>query len=434
MKRVVLLLAAFVALGLFVYFYEIEGEKERQEAQELEESLFRVEEEGITFVQIKRPEEPDVLLEKQQDQWVLKQPIETGADQTTVDSLLSDIAAAKTERSLPESEQSLQQYGLDEPRLTLSVRAGDETRKLLVGNEDFTGNSIYVRFEDDPTVYLTSDSILTTADKELLDWRDKKVLAFDRRQVQKIEIQRPSGTLVLEKEGESWRLEEPIEEAADEATVGTLLSTLEFAQAETFVSEEAQNLEQYGLANARIAVRLREGGQDQWKVLELGEKQDENYLARNPDRSEVFTLKADVYDKLTQDLWQFRNRDLVTVSQDEVKQIAIRREGHPEIVIRREDTRWILEQPQSQEGKEAVSYTFWYPLTDIDFESLDAGAEIEAPDIAVVITLNDNSVRTYHFAQRGEQHLASHVESGRTGTISAENFEKLQIDAEQLVE
>jgi len=58
LKKVGILFIIFLALAAFVYFYEILGEGEREEARSLEESLLRTRQEEITAVEILHPATP----------------------------------------------------------------------------------------------------------------------------------------------------------------------------------------------------------------------------------------------------------------------------------------------------------------------------------------------------------------------------------------
>lgn len=436
MKKPAILFLIFVSLVAFVYYYEIEGKEKRDEAKQAEESLVRLKQDEITALEIIRPGQEPILLRKEGENWVVKKPIETSADKFTVESLLRNIETARIERSFDDGSRRARDYGLDRPRLTLKVRAKEQEKVLHVGRDDYTGSQLYVQVQGNPKIHLTYDSLLTTADKDLLQWRNKKVLALERDKVQAIEMVRPSEKVVLRKEGEKWLLRSPLEEAADRDTVSGLLSALEFAEAQKFMVEKTDDLKAYGLDKPAVMVRLQEQGQDNWKTLELGKKQGGEYLARNPDRSPVFTVKEEVYEKLTQKIWELRDKDVVEVAQDEVTRLVVRR-GTEEIVIHHSEMKWTVEKPQEQKGKEALSYKFWYPIDDIKFESIDdQKAESDGfvkPDVQVIVTLKDKSTRTYEFIRKGDRYLARRRDSGRQGTISKESFEKLQFKASEIV-
>ena len=438
MKKIGLLLVIFIGLVAFVYLYEIEGEKKRQEAKEREESLFQMKQDEVTSIEITRSGQDPVLLVKVDEKWSIDKPMETLADKASVDSLVGSVDSGRIERTFEEVGSGAEKYGLKEPRMTLRVQAGELTKVVHLGSNDFTGNNTYVQLAGDTKVHLTANSLFTNADKDLFQWRDKKVLTLDRDKVRTIEVQRGSEKIRLAKEGENWALEVPLQEPADKSAVNSLLSSLETTEAQKFVIEQTEDLPQYGLSKPSVVVRLQEEGDDEWKALELGKKaegEEDHYLARNPARSAVFTVPKSLLEKLTQKLWEFRDKDVINVDQDEIDKVIFHR-GDLEIQARREDYKWIIEKPDDQKDKEALAYKFWYPMDDIKFESIDdskAGAASGKADVQIEILMKDGSVRTFEFLQQGEQYRARNVEAERGGSISKESFEKLQFKVEDVV-
>ena len=440
MKKIGILFLAFLGLVLWVYFYEIEGEKKRNEAKELEESLLGLEQDQISSVRMDRPGQDPILLEKIGEGWALKAPLEAPADKTSVDSLVRDLGTARIDRTFEEVGAEPEGYGLAEPRLKLTIGAGDESRTLSVGSEDFTKSKVYVRIEGESRVHVVSDRLFTAADKKLVDWRDKKVVSMERDKVAAIEIFRASEKLRLKKEDDRWMLESPLQEAADQSAVSGLLSSLEFAEAKRFVAEESDELDRYGLEKPELRVRFQQEGQDQWETLELGnefEEAEDQYLARNPVRSPVFSIGKEVREKLVQELWEFRDKDVIDVDQDDVAAVVVKVEDQ-QIRARREDYKWILEQPEERKDEEALAYKFWYPMDDIKFESIDAetaeaGTELPQAQVRVRIEMKDGSVRKFQFGQEGERYVARKMESGRTGAISKEAFEKIRFKVDDIV-
>ena len=49
--KTVVLFIIFLALGAYVYFYEIEGGKKREKIKELEEKVFKFENDSINIIQ-----------------------------------------------------------------------------------------------------------------------------------------------------------------------------------------------------------------------------------------------------------------------------------------------------------------------------------------------------------------------------------------------
>jgi len=439
MKKLSILAIVFLGLAAFVYFYEIQGEESREKAKELEESLLRLEKDKIVELAIESEDGKTVRLRKEGEDWMLKEPVEAFADSSTVNGFLGSITSARRDRTLSDEDLNPADYGLDQPKLKLKVSSGSEIREVLVGNEDFTGYKVYVKLSDSPEIFLTTDSLADAMDKEINDWRSKDVLRFDRDAVNRIEILRSGDErIVLSRDEEEWKLEEPLEEPADSGAVSGLLSSLDFADIQEFIESDKVDPAACGLDEPGIKVRLREQGSEDWRILEVGEpreeEEEESYCARDPGRDLVFTVKKDLFEDLSKSVWEYRDKDVVDVGQDEVAAITVR--GlEDDLKVRREDYRWIIEQPEGLKGKEVLSYKFWYPIEDIEFETIEED-EAALPDSAVTIQveLKEGGSKSFRFARKGEEYLAEKVESGRWGKISSQSFEKLQFRAEEIVD
>jgi hypothetical protein len=434
MKKLIILAACFAGLAAFVYFYEIAGKEARDQAEELQQSVLRIEQDKIRSIEIDRKGDDPVLLEKADGTWVIRKPIDALADGSTVDTMLRNLTAAKRDRTLEApAESERKTYGLDEPGVRIRVDADGTVATLLVGSKDFSGSKLYVQLEGSPDVMVTSTSLETAVEKSPFDWRSKDALKFDRAKVEEIQIQRPNEAVEFQKRDGTWYLEAPEKEAADEAKVTSFLSTLEFAKAAQFVEEDPQDLGKYGLDHPGASVRLREAGSETWQQLDLGKADGENYFARSSGRSPVFTLKKEVFDDLAQDVENFREKGVLDVKQDQVSKLEIRR-GDEVLAVRREDFKWIVESPAEDVGKEALAYKFWYPLDDMQFEEIQKNLpRPDKADVEVKVTLTDESVREFWFWKSGEDFMALRLGSGTGGMIKGEDFEKLQFKIADIV-
>ncbi len=437
MKKLVLLATIFLGLLAFVYFYEIRGEEGREQVRQMEESLLRLEQGEITAVVISPFQGESIALSKQEDQWMIERPIRAVAEAGTVGSLLRDLESASRDRIFSDAGPDIEEYGLESPRFRLVIESGQGSRTLLIGNDDFTGNSMYVLLEGDSQVFLTSRSLSTAMDRELFQWRDKKVLAFERSQVQAIELDNTEGTIRLEHRDEEWFMEAPLEERADQGKVTGLLSTVEFAEVQEFVDDDPEELESYGLVPARATLRVLLDDAREWKSLELGEGRSEYFLARNSDWPFVFTVNPELPDRLGQTVWDFRDKSVVDVEQTEISRVLFRRGADEEIALQYRDYAWTIEKPDSHKDRAAQAYSFWYPITGIAFQSIDDSPSdqprISQPDVRLTVTFNDGAERSFEFARSGDRYLARKVNSGRQGAISQADFEKLLFEIEDIV-
>ncbi len=434
MKKIVLLLIVFAGLGAFVYFYEIKGGEERQAAQELEESLLRVTDEEIDALIVQRPGAEPIELRRVEDLWQITAPIQAEVDRFVVDALARDVANARRLRTLEDVSGQMADFGLEEPRLTLTMQAGDRTETVKVGAQDYTGNQMYVQLEGSDEVLITNRNFFTSADKELKEWRSKSVLEFDQDAAQVVEVVRPEGLLRLEREGEQWKLVQPVQDLADESAVSSLLSTVRYARVVEFVEEEAapESYPKYGLDRPRFELRVKAAGRDEWRTLQLGgnHKKDELY-ARDTARRTVFSVRDTIVDNFEKDVGSFRDKKIVKVRQDELDRFLLTKGGQV-VEVRREGDGFVIAQPESEKGAATAPYRFWYPTTDIKFEELEARPSPEGdprfqdPAVRLELTTRAGETRVYEFAEHEGAQLARKLEDGRTGRISLADFNKLK--------
>ena len=184
-------------------------------------------------------------------------------------------------------------------------------------------------------------------------------------------------------------------------------------------------------------MRIQVGDSQEWKTLELGQDVGEYSWARNSDWPFVFTVQPELPERLNQTVWDFRDKSVVDVDQTEITRVLFRR-GEEEIVIQYQDYTWIVEKPDSHKDQLAQAYKFWYPITDIAFQSIDDdqsdGDSLLQPDVRMVVTFTDGVERTFVFVQTGGRYLAGKMNSGRQGTISQADFEKLLFEIEDILD
>ena len=431
MKRIGILFGLFAAILAFVYFYEIEGAEERDQSRDLEESLLRLKQDEITSFDLQRPGQPLLRIVHQDQSWRLQEPVEGLVDQFIVDAFLRDVAAARRERTLEDVADKLGEFGLLEPRLTVTVRAGAEnTQTLRVGNDDFSGDRLYAQLDGQTQVLITTKSVFSSADKELREWRSKSVLDFDQDAITQVEVEQGSQQIRLEKQGSEWRLVEPLNDRASESEVSSLLSAIKYARIDDFVNDPEEP-QAYGLDSVGYRFRVK-GAEDQgWKVLEVGDQkpEQETYFARDPSRPLVFTIRKTVIDKLALDASQYRDLRVIDLKQNGFDQISYRH-GDVRFRLSREGAAFMFLEPPGKAGQEAPAYKFWFPLQDLSFESMADQPSVEndprfaRPTITLEFQIGDE-IRLFEFAEAGEQVWARQANNGRAGTIARTEFEKI---------
>ena len=126
---------------------------------------------GLRLIEVERDGEPSIQLERTQDGWRLRQPMDLDADQGQVDRLLS-VLTAPVQRSFPAQSASLRELGLDPARLRLRL----DNLALGFGGLDPLGQSRYVYAPADGLVHLIEDHFYPRLIAPAIDYCSRKLL------------------------------------------------------------------------------------------------------------------------------------------------------------------------------------------------------------------------------------------------------------------
>ncbi len=369
----------FVGLGAFVYFYEIEGGKKREEAAEEAKKLFQFEKEEVNSISLVRGDGP-IILKKENGGWKLVAPIEAKVDEAAVEGLVSELSSTQVERSLEPDLVDWKDYGLEDPNLKIAMGLKDgRSLDLELGDKDFNQSSVFGRIPHLAKVLVLPTLLHTTVDKELFDFRDKSVLDFDREQVREVRVRSRRKTYRLQKEGEDWSVREPIQARADRSEIRSFLSDLEFARVEEFLERGAGGLKSYGLNAPSSRVDLYLGENRARKTLLVGKQVGAQFYAKDDSGADVFKIKEDLVAKLNLDLSKLRDRKMARFERDEVKRVEVRLPDREFQFARDSEDQWRLRSPSGHEGKSVLEYKLFWPLEDLEGKEIVDRANLDDP-------------------------------------------------------
>lgn len=369
----------FVGLGAFVYFYEIEGGKKREEAAEEAKKLFQFEKEEVNSISLVRGDGP-IILKKENGGWKLVAPIEAKVDEAAVEGLVSELSSTQVERSLEPDLVDWKDYGLEDPNLKIAMGLKDgRSLDLELGDKDFNQSSVFGRIPHLAKVLVLPTLLHTTVDKELFDFRDKSVLDFDREQVREVRVRSRRKTYRLQKEGEDWSVREPIQARADRSEIRSFLSDLEFARVEEFLERGAGGLKTYGLNAPSSRVDLYLGENRARKTLLVGKQVGAQFYAKDDSGADVFKIKEDLVAKLNLDLSKLRDRKMARFERDEVKRVEVRLPDREFQFARDSEDQWRLRSPSGHEEKSVLEYKLFWPLEDLEGKEIVDRANLDDP-------------------------------------------------------
>ena len=116
----------------------------------------------------------EVHLVKTDDAWTESSLPDETIKESTVNTLLNEIANITTTETVVEAPEDLSQYGLEEPFRTITAVLSDGTQVVIyAGNKSDLLSEYYIKVEGDDNVYLVSSNIVTDFDKDPEDFIDE---------------------------------------------------------------------------------------------------------------------------------------------------------------------------------------------------------------------------------------------------------------------
>ncbi|MFB3853216.1 MAG: DUF4340 domain-containing protein [Vicinamibacterales bacterium] len=309
LRSTLVLFLILVGLGSYIYFFETK--KPAPGSEPARDKVFQVESDKIASLTIARGSGERSVLQKEGSDWKLSSPVQADADEAEVSSITSGIANLEIQRVVDEEPKDLAQYGLQQPKIEISFKvAGQEGEKQLhLGNKTPTGGDMYARLPNQKRVFLVPGYLESTFDKSAFDLRDKSILVFDRSKAASLELTDGQKRIEMKKEGEEWRVVQPIQARADYGSVEGIVGRLQSAQMKSIVTQEAADLKPYGLDKPSLSATIGLGSAR--ATIELGGKADDGTLyARDTSRPMVFTVESGLGDELRKGVDDFRRKDV----------------------------------------------------------------------------------------------------------------------------
>ncbi len=309
--------------------------------------------------------------------WKMESPIQFKANDSNVENLLKLFTEPiGMDLKIPVSEDELARYGLnDGERVSLKMTAEDKPLfDILVGKA--VGNRTFVMRPGDQHVYRARTNLRWQIDKEVNDWREKKILAVERESVTGLEISNPTEKIVLvrtaveadtetdtgsttgEGKAESWQLTEPVTADGDSSAIGTMLGTLLNLRATDF----ADNIkfEDAGFTPDSTRLTINRIGKDP-VIMIIGAKVGPNALDGQYENDWYVTLEGGnalyivkdyALEGLKKRSSQLRSKNMLSFTRDKLTSIAVtNKAGKIGLTFQRDEKGWSATEPAILKGK-----------------------------------------------------------------------------------
>jgi hypothetical protein len=248
-------------------------------------------------------QETTFTMEKGAANWELTLPRKERADNSSIQSFLSQLDGLETSEFLKPNQ--IRNTGLSPPRLTIKVwekGSAEPTAQLHVGQHDFLRKAVYAQLPGDHVVLALPVTFADVLPKNSFAFRNRTILSENPAAIQKLVISHAGQTVELEpgKSGEpnQWRMRRPVDARADAPTVTRALAVLTALRAVEFVTDSAGDGKIFGLDQPTREISWVS---DRAHLLKVGARVPKTSTPQTDDRFAVlegqplvFVLGADV--------------------------------------------------------------------------------------------------------------------------------------------
>jgi hypothetical protein len=236
LKSTIALFFILVGLGAYIYFVSW-----REPETSNENRVFASLESGdIQEITITSAGGETTTVRKEGDGWQIVSPITSPAAMAEANAMTSALSQMDTVRVVDEQPSDVATYGLNPPRVSVQFTSADgkPSGKLLIGERSPTGAGMYAKREDQARVFLIAEYQGSSFDKTTFDLRDKTVLAFDRGQMDSLEVERGGQKTAFTRKDNNWTITAPMTADADFGTVESLVSQLQNLQMRSVAADQ----------------------------------------------------------------------------------------------------------------------------------------------------------------------------------------------------
>ena len=168
---------------------------------------------------------------------------------------------------------------------------------------------------------------------------------FSIKEAEELELTVKGKNYLLRKEERGWRILKPIETRADEDLIERMLKRLLEAKRGRVIEGHPRDLSPYGLKEPRASVIIRGEGKEEGILLGDETPTRMDIYAKRMDREAVFVLSGEIWYEVNKDLYDLRDKGIVTFSPREVKEIEASL-GQEVIRVRKEGEGWKMLAPK----------------------------------------------------------------------------------------
>jgi hypothetical protein len=330
--KLLIALGILAALGGAVWYSEKHPPEPKSDFKT--EKILTFEQDKLKKVRISRPGGGDTIaLEKGDDgKWRLTEPKNYKADESTTSSLASTLSSLNADNIVNEKNTDWGSYGLEPGKLVVEATLQDgKTHKLILGDEAPTSSAVYGRLDGGPRLFTVASYVKSSFDKQINDFRDKRLLPFDSEKTTKVAVKTKDQTLEFGKAGTTWQIVQPRPLRADNWAVDDMVRSVRDANYESILDESDKPPAKYSFAQPHAVFEATDISGSHTLTIAKDAKEN-TYYCKTTAMPGIFKISSTVAEGLTKKLDDLRNKKLFDFGWSDPQKLEVR-DGEVRMVI-----------------------------------------------------------------------------------------------------
>lgn len=293
-----------------------------------------------------------IVVDRTNQVFRLVRPTPARADRAKVEALLRQIQTNRVAAFVSDDPRAdLDAYGLAPPEAEIVFGQGTNDLVVVQLGKSPTNapGLVYARRLAQTNIVLVPRSLLEAVQTPYTALRDRRLLSFEPRAVDRLEVVADERFVVARITNGSWRVEPPVSRPADADLVRDCLHLLAGLEGDV-EKDVATDFASYGLepparqyllwaavTNADGSVSNRLLGR-----LDLSPRVADRVFARGAEPNSVFVIKPGYLEMLPAAAWQLRDRRVWSFTTNQVQRLIIRHNGYTRELVRQGPAQWRL--------------------------------------------------------------------------------------------
>jgi len=372
------MMVVFLCLGIYYFFVDLPAEKKKAKEKEIAGKVLYFKTNDVKEFSLIKNEEIITLQQTKDSNWSILQPLKAAGDNSETESFLSEIENLEKLRVVEENPKNLTQYGFQNPTFKIHLKfKGGKEKTLIFGHDSPMGGKIYLKFKNDPKVFLTAAS-KRSFDKSVYNFRDKTIFNFSTGAINRIQIKREKHPLNLIREKGEWLVSGEIKSKADKDEVLAFLQAIQFSRIKEFESENPDSLKLYGLDKPITTLILKNENKENYSIALGNKKVGSGTFAKKEGTTGIFLVDTKFYDTLNKKNVDFLNKTLTEFEEKNVAEINLHTGEETIQAVRLEKDDWEIKKPKETRADAATIRSLLFDLKEakltefVQLSSLDS--------------------------------------------------------------